>query len=146
MTATGAPGTTVAGAGQGGGAAVVGTTGASGSTAGAVTASVAGVTLVKSATITDPFGGTRPVPGATVSFQIVATVSGSGSAAGLVINDPVPAGTTYRTGTLRLDGASLTDAADGDPGSFAAGAITVAAGNVPANSTRTVTFDVTINP
>lgn len=146
VTATGAPGTTVAGAGQGGGAAVVGTTGASGSTAGAVTASVAGVALVKSATITDPFGGTRPVPGATVSFQIVATVSGSGSAAGLVISDPVPVGTTYRAGTLRLDGASLTDAADGDAGSFASGAISVAAGNVPANSTRTVTFDVTINP
>lgn len=146
VTGTGAAGTVFAGAGQGGGAAVVGTTGATGSATGSVQASIAGVSLVKSATIADPFGGTQPVPGATVTFQIVATVSGSGSASGLVISDPIPAGTTYRPGTLRLDGAALTDAADGDAGNFASNAISIAAGTVPASSTRTVTFDVTINP
>lgn len=146
VTGTGAAGTVFTGAGQGGGAAVVGTTTASGSATGSVQASVAGVSLVKSATIADQFGGTQPVPGAVVTFSIVATVSGSGSASGLVISDPIPAGTTYRAGSLRLDGAQLTDAADGDAGTFASNAISVAAGTVPASSTRTVTFDVTINP
>ena len=59
-------------------------------------ASLATVTLTKSATISDPYGGANPVPGAIVTYAIVAHVAGTGTATGLAVNDPFPAGTTYR--------------------------------------------------
>ncbi|TCD06590.1 hypothetical protein EYB45_02445 [Erythrobacteraceae bacterium CFH 75059] len=145
VTGTGAPGTLFAGAGHGGGAAVVGTSGASALGNGGLVAQVAAVSLVKSATIADPFGGSRPVPGATVTFSIVASVGGGAAADALVIADAIPAGTTYRPGSLRLDNAPLTDASDGDAGAFIGNSVRVDAGSVPVSATRTVTFAVTID-
>jgi uncharacterized repeat protein (TIGR01451 family) len=144
-TGTGAPGTGFAGQGEGGGNAIVGTSGADGSDDGYYQVSSATVALVKSAAVADPFGGTSPVPGSTITYTIIATTSGSGSLANLAINDAVPTGTTYVAGSMTLAGASLTDAADADAGRLAANAISVALGTVPGGQTRTVTFRVTIN-
>ena len=143
-TGTGAPGTSFAGAGQGGGAAVVGTTGADSSDSGFLTVQAASVALVKSATILDPFGGNRPVPGAVITYSIAANVTGSGSLANLVINDPIPVGVTYDIGTITLESVALTDAADADAGNYNGTLISVAAGSVPAGQTRTITFKVRI--
>lgn len=148
-TGSGAPGTSFAGAGQGGGNAVVGSTGADASDNGFLAVQAASVTLVKSATILDPFGGSRPVPGAVITYSIAANVSGSGSLANLVITDAIPVGTAYEVNTITQQAgaappAPLTDAADADAGNFNGTRIRVSAGTVPAGQTRTVTFKVRI--
>lgn len=144
-TGTGAPGTPFAGAGEGGGDAVVGLTGAEGRDDGAYLVSAAAVTLVKSATITNTVGTTDPVPGATITYTIVATVSGSGSVAGLSITDDIPTDTSYVANSLTLGGSSLTDAADGDAGDYNGTRINVALGTVAGGQTRTVTFQTIID-
>ncbi|HEV7233353.1 MAG TPA: hypothetical protein VGN36_03835 [Sphingorhabdus sp.] len=144
VTGSGAPGTTFAGAGQGGGNAVVGNTGADGDANGFLAVQAASLALVKSATIADPFGGNRPVPGAVITYSIVATISGAGSLNNLVITDPIPAATAYQVNSTTLEGAALTDATDADAGNYNGTRISVAAGNVPAGQTRTVTFRTVI--
>lgn len=144
-TGTGAPGTLFAGAGVSGGDAVVGASGAQASAQATLTVNKAVVGLVKSASIADPFGGARPVPSAIITYSIVASVTGTGTVTGLSVNDAIPAGTTYRPGTLAFEGAALTDAADADAGQVSASALTVQLGDVAAGATRTVTFQVRIN-
>lgn len=144
ITGNGTPGTSFAGAGQGGGNAVVGTTGADAEANGFLAVQAASLALVKSATIADPFGGNRPVPGAIVTYSLVATVSGTGSLANLVITDPIPVGAQYQGESITLDTVALTDAADADAGNFNGSRIAVSAGTVAAGQTRTVTFRVAI--
>jgi uncharacterized repeat protein (TIGR01451 family) len=144
-TGTGAPGTTFAGQGQGGGNAVVGATGADGVDRGRYIVQNATITFTKSATVTDPFGGTSSVPGAIITYTLVATISGSGTLTNAAINDPIPTGTTYQNGSITLQGGALTDAADSDAGSFAANTVSVGLGSVTGGQTRTVTFRVRIN-
>ncbi len=144
-TGSGAPGASFAGQGQGGGNAVVGATGADSEDDGYYRVAQASVAFVKSAAIADAFGGTAAAPGSTVTYTLAATVSGTGSLANLRVSDPVPAGTTYKAGSLTLEGAALTDAADADSGSFTGTAITVGLGNVAAGTTRTITFQVRID-
>lgn len=145
QTGTGSPGRVFAGSGAGGGDAVVGSSGASASALETITASLAAVALTKSAVIADPFGGSQPVPGAIITYTILATASGSGQVANLRVTDPIPAGTTYRSGTLRLDAAALSDANDADAGTASASGIDVNLGTVSGGSTRSVKFDVSIN-
>lgn len=144
-TGTGTPGTSFTGQGEGGGDAVVGATGADGQDNGAFVVSTAAVSLAKTALIVDPLGGAEPIPGATITYTIVATVTGSGSVTGLSVNDPIPANTTYVANSITLGGVALTDAVDADAGRFASGAIAVGLGTVAGGNTRTVTFRVTIN-
>ncbi len=143
---SGTPGTVFAGKGTGGVDAVVGASGGTGNALAGLVASLASVTLTKSAVITDPYGGTSPVPGALVTYSIVAHAAGSGSANGLLVTDSFPAGTTYQTGTMTLAGTALTDAADSDAGTATATGISVALGNLAGGSTdKTITFKVKIN-
>lgn len=144
-TGTGAPGTVFAGQGDGGGDAVAGASGGTGTALDSVLASLASVSLLKTATIADPFRGTQPVPGATVTYTLVATVSGTGSANGLHITDIIPAGTTYMPGSLTLEGIGLSDGADSDAGIAGASGIDVTIGTAPTGTSKTVTFAVTIN-
>lgn len=148
-TGTGAPGTTFAGQGAGGTDAVAGASGAQSNATGEYLVGDVQVALVKSATIMDPSGGTQPVRGARVDYQILVNVSGSGTALALNIDDAIPANTTYLAGSLRLNGSALTDAADADGGEFQAGAaarVLVALGDLTqAAGAQTVAFTVTIN-
>ena len=144
-TGSGAPGTSFAGQGQGGGNAVVGATGADAEDDGYYKVAAASVAFVKSATVADPFGGITQVPGAIVTYRLVATVSGSGSLANLRIADAIPAGTTYRPGTLTLEGATQTDAADADAGEYTGTGIAVRLGTLAGGATRAVTFQVAID-
>jgi uncharacterized repeat protein (TIGR01451 family) len=144
-TGSGTPGTTFAGQGQGGGNAVVGATGANSEDDGYYRVGKASVAFVKSAIVADAFGGTAAAPGSTITYTLAATVSGSGSLANLRVSDPVPAGTTYKPGSLTLEGAPLTDSADADSGSFTGTAINVGLGTVAAGATRTITFQVKID-
>ena len=145
VTGTGAPGTAFAGQGAGGGNAIVGSTGANATATGSLSVGITDVDLIKSATVRDPFGGTGIVPGATITYAIRAEVRGSGSVSDLVVTDTAPADTTYVAGSLKLDGATLTDAADADAGRFGTSGISVDLGTVSGGSRRTVTFQVTID-
>jgi uncharacterized repeat protein (TIGR01451 family) len=145
-TGTGAPGTAFAGQGEGGGDAVVGLTEADATDEGAFVVSAATVTLVKSAAVTsNPLGTADPVPGATITYTIVATVAGSGSVNGLAITDDIPANTTYTPGSITLGGAGLSDAVDADAGDYNGTRINVALGTLAGGQTRTITFRTTIN-
>ena len=145
-TGNGTPGTIFAGQGQGGGDAVVGSTGALANARGVLSSAVASVQLVKSVALRDPFGGTSAVPGTTATFTIEARVTGSGSVGNLVVTDAIPAGTTYVPGSLALDAGALTDAADADAGTASnSSGISVTLGSTAAGSTRRVTFDVTVD-
>jgi uncharacterized repeat protein (TIGR01451 family) len=146
VTGSGTPGTTFAGQGQGGGDAVVGSTGAIDNARGVLISAVASVQLVKSVAVRDPFGGTSAVPGSVATFTIEARVSGSGNVANLVVTDAIPAGTTYVPGTLTLDAGALTDAADADAGTASDSAgINVTLGSVAAGTNRSITFNVTVD-
>ena len=144
-TGSGTPGTVFAGQGDGGGDAVVGSSTATQADNDALIASLASVALSKAAAIVDPFGGSQPVPGAVVTYTLTATVSGTGNADSLHITDVIPAGTTYQPGTLTLDAAPLSDAADADAGQASASGIDVNLGTVAGGTTKTVKFDVKIN-
>ena len=146
VTGSGAPGTVFAGAGVDSGDAIVGTTSALATARGALAVGVANVALTKSVSLRDPFGGTSAVPGTVATFTIVARVTGSGTINDLIVTDAIPEGTTYAPGTLALDSAALSDGADGDAGTASDTAgIAVDLGDVAADATRTVTFDVTID-
>jgi uncharacterized repeat protein (TIGR01451 family) len=145
QTGTGTPGTSFAGKGEGGGDAVVGLTTASANSLAALIASLASITLTKSATILDPFGTAKPVPGAVVTYSLAAKITGSGSLDGLHVVDTIPAGTTYVPGSLKIDSTALTDAADGDAGTGGASGIDVSLGKVSGGTNRTVNFAVKIN-
>ncbi|WP_373492170.1 hypothetical protein [Parasphingorhabdus sp.] len=145
-TGSGTPGTLFAGQGDGGGDAVVGSTGADSAASGFFVVRASDVTLVKSATIIDPFGGSEAVPGAVIVYQLVATTVGTADLTNLAIRDDIPADTTYKSGSITLEGAALGDAGDdGDAGSFDSGAIAVALGTLPGGQSRTITFQVTID-
>jgi uncharacterized repeat protein (TIGR01451 family) len=148
-TGSGAPGTSFAGQGVSGTDAVVGTTGADGEATGQYLVSGVAVNAVKSQVVVDQFGGARPVPGARVSYSIAVSATGTGTATGAVFSDDIPANTTYVPGTLRLNGAALTDATDVDAGDFSttpAARVRVSLGNLTqASGSQTIEFAVTIN-
>ncbi|MBX7483006.1 hypothetical protein [Qipengyuania qiaonensis] len=145
VTGTGAPGRVFAGQGVGGADAIVGATGADANALGSLTVGITDVDLIKSASVRDPFGGSGNVPGATITYTIRAEITGSGSVSDLVVTDAVPIDTSYVAGSLALDGATLTDGADGDRGTANASGISVDLGTVSAGASRSITFDVTID-
>lgn len=148
VTGSGTPGTTFDGRGDDGTDAVVGATTAAAELRFPLAlrpgADAADVSVSKSQSVLAPDGGATPVRGATITYTLEARFTGSGLLASARIADPVPTGTAYVPGSLRLDDRSLTDAADSDPGVFDSQAITVTLGDVAAPAIRTVQFKVII--
>jgi uncharacterized repeat protein (TIGR01451 family) len=147
-TGTGAPGTVLPGLGAGGVDAVIGTSGGEAAVFGQYLIGDILLSAVKSQAVLDPFGGSQPIPGAAITYQVVVTAAGTGVALGTAFTDPIPANTTYVAGSLRLNGAPLTDIADADAGSFASGPARVAVtlGDLTsAAGPQTIDFRVTIN-
>ena len=107
------------------------------------------VNVIKSAAVLDPNGGTKPVTNAVITYAISVTVTGSGTAQGVIITDPIPANTSYNAGTLALNASTLSDVADadaGDVGDTTASTVTVDLGDLTsASPIQTITFDVIIN-
>lgn len=142
-TGSGTPGTVFAGRGDGGGDAVVGPTGAAARVDVAVAvADAAPPTLLKSQSVLAPDGSAHAIGGAVVTYSLVATFHGAAPAAR--IDDPLPDGTRFVPGSLTLDGAALSDAADGDAGTADPAAVHVALGDIAAAATRTIQFSVKI--
>lgn len=112
-------------------------------------ARTATVAVVKAVTVADRTGGSQPYPGATLHYTLTVSATGSGTAIGVVITDPIPANTTYIPGTLKLNDTPLSDRADsdaGDAGDTTAGVVTVKLGDMTsATPAQVITFDVKIN-
>lgn len=144
-TGSGTPGTLFTSAGEGGGDAIIGSTTARAEADGVYALTSVSVAFVKSATVLDPFGGTRAVPGSIVTYRLSADLTGSGNLTGFRMADTIPAGTTYQPGSITLDGTPQSDAADTDAGRFAAGGVTVAIGTAAAGASYAVTFQVRID-
>jgi uncharacterized repeat protein (TIGR01451 family) len=145
---TGAPGTVLPGLGTSGVDAVIGMSGGEVAVTGQYLVGDILVSAVKSQAVLDPFGGSQPIPGAAITYQIVVTATGTGVALGTAFTDPIPASTTYVPGSLRLNGAPLTDAADADAGSFVLGPtrVAVSLGDLTsAAGPQTIDFRVTID-
>jgi uncharacterized repeat protein (TIGR01451 family) len=146
---TGAPGTSFGFVGDGGVEAVAGTTGGDAVLFGEYLVADVQLSAVKTQSIVDQFGGQRPLPGARINYQIVVTHSGSGTATATGFSDLIPANTTYVTGSLQLNGAALSDTADGDAGTFVsapAPEVRVTLGDLGgASGPQTIQFAVTIN-
>jgi len=87
--------------------------------------------------VVDPQGGTVVMPGSVVTYQIAVAISGSGTVTSLVINDPLPAETTFVSGSLYLDSVLQTDAI--------ANTLNVSLGDVAAPANHVITFRATIN-
>jgi uncharacterized repeat protein (TIGR01451 family) len=106
-----------------------------------------------SAVVSDPVNGAvnpKAIPGATMRYTITIANAATASAAAssVVMSDAIPSNTTYvstGTGSITLDGTPKTDAADADEAAFATNTVTVTIPSIPINTTRTITFDVTIN-
>ena len=146
----GTPGQVLSGGGVGGIDAIFGTSGDQAQQAGKyVVGSAAGLSAVKSQTVVDPRGGARPISGASITYAIAVTPSGNGTIAAAQFTDAVPTGTTYKPGSLTLNGTTLTDASGDDAGQYQTTPvpeITVALGNLSqASGVQTITFAVTIN-
>jgi len=113
-----------------------------------ITVAALNVNPNKTVTILDQWGGSLPIPGATLRYTIVATTTGGGTANNVVISDPLPVNTVYIANSLRLNNTALTDAVDtdaGDVGVTTPGTVTVKLGNLTsASPIQTITFDVKI--
>lgn len=128
------------------------------SAVGKYTFNVLALNLLKSVVVTwDPTNlavDPKATPGAKLTYTIRATVTGVGIAAGVKITDPIPDKSTYIPGTLKLNGAALTDLETDLPGGsvdagFVDGAplgVTVNLGDMTSASlTQEISFEVTIN-
>jgi uncharacterized repeat protein (TIGR01451 family) len=144
VTGTGAPGTTFADAGDNGSDAVVGNTRADGEDFSTLLVQAAAIRLTKSASITDPFGGSTAVPGSIITYSLLAEVTGAGTLTNVVISDIIPSGTNYSLQSITFENAVLTDELDGDSANFNGTQISVNAGSIVAGSSRTVKFKVII--
>ncbi len=92
--------------------------------------------------------GDQP-PGTVLTYTIVMSNNGSATANNVVMTDPIPPNTTYVAGSITVDGAARTDAADADSADYNvtnAGQVTVNVGALAAGgASSTVTFSVRID-
>ena len=143
------PGTAFPGQGDGGTDAVVGATGGQALAFGEYLVADVQANVVKSQVVADPFGGTEPVPGATITYTITVEITSGGTAAGSVVRDAIPTNTTFVASSLSLNAAALSDAVDADAGELdTAGTPTVVVrlGDITqADGIQTVGFQVTID-
>ncbi len=149
VTGSGAPGTVFAGQGDGGVDAVIGTTGGTAAAVGEYLVSDVLISVTKSQVVTDPTGGSEPIPGATLTYSIAVEVTSSGVATASALTDPIPTFTTFVPGSITLNGAAISDATDGDAGELdnsGAATVVVRLGDLTqADGVQTIVFQVTID-
>ena len=117
-----------------------------GTTVGAFKVGQVNAQLIKTQSVVDAAGGSRAAPGSIVTYSLEARFGVGANARQVKISDAIPTGSTYVPGSLTVDGATLTDAEDGDAGRLSAGGVEVALGDVEAKTSRFVTFKVRIDP
>lgn len=121
--------------------------GSAGSTAtGTYLVSVVAVGVTKTvASVVDPGGGTRVMPGAVLTYRLVVNATGTGTASNVVVADPLPATLAFVPGSITVDGAARTDAADGDDSSFSSGTVRTVLPSLTAPQSRAIEFKATVN-
>lgn len=145
VTGSGAPGTLYRGRGDEGSDAIVGPTTAEATIRFSLAPGAAPeAALVKSQSLWSPGATMAMMRGAIITYSLAASFNGGGTARGASVVDPIPAGTAFLPGSIMLDGVALSDASDGDAGTFDGTRVAVALGDVAAPQTRTVQFKVTI--
>jgi uncharacterized repeat protein (TIGR01451 family) len=88
----------------------------------------------------------KPVrPGERLTFTVVVRNIGDGALGQAVLKDTVDSELVPVPQTITLDGAALTDAADGDAGERTGQNYAVRLGQLPLGATRTIRFDVTVS-
>jgi len=99
-------------------------------------------------TLTQSVDKTTVTPGDVLTYTVNYVASGPSSATNFQLVDPVPEGTTYIAGTLKLNGHTVTDAAGDDPGVFdaATGRLVVTLATITGGDTGSVTFQVRVSP
>jgi uncharacterized repeat protein (TIGR01451 family) len=82
-----------------------------------------------------------------VTYTIAYTSSGAGAATEFEITDPIPAGSSYVAGTMRLNGAALTDPDGDDAGFFdvPGNRVIFRVGAISVGQNGTVTFQVRVD-
>lgn len=147
-TGNGSPGDLFPGQGEGGVDAVLGASGGGATAEAEYLVADVRLNVIKSVLVSDPMGGTEPVPGATLTYTVTVEVTNSGTAANSVFADPIPANTRYLVSSIFLNGSGLTDAAGDDPGEFdttGVPTVVVRLGDLTqASGVQTVSFDVVI--
>jgi uncharacterized repeat protein (TIGR01451 family) len=91
--------------------------------------------------------GSQP-PGTQLTYTMVVTNGGSGSASNVALTDPVPTNTSYVAGSIRQDAAGRTDVSDGDNADYNVtnpGKVTVQIGSLGSGASTTIEFRVTID-
>jgi uncharacterized repeat protein (TIGR01451 family) len=149
-TGTGAAGSAFAGAGTGGVDAVIGNSGGDDVDTAAYQVSNIAIVVTKTSTIVDPFAGSQPIPGATITYTVTVTSSGTGSATNVNVTDDFPANTTYVLNSITVNTIAKTDLNDAEAAPACdtttnAGGIYCLLGTLTGATTNTVTFKVTIN-
>ena len=94
-------------------------------------------------------------PGDTITYTVVLSNTGQDGAEEVVLTDDIPANTSYVPGSLAINGAGQSDAADTDRGEVAGGTVTARVGTgangttggalPPGGPSVTVTFQVAID-
>lgn len=143
-TGIGATGSSFAGKGEGSCDAILGASAGSASASATLAEGGPPAKIVKSQQVQATDGSATPQSGATITYRLEVVTTARGVLRGAFITDPLPAGTEYLPGSLRLDDALLSDTDDADAGTFDGGQIRVALGDVPSAVSRTVTFQVKI--
>ncbi len=121
----------------------------------------ANLTIAKTSSIVaDPVNGTanpKAIPGATMRYCILVANNGSGTATGINVADPLPAGTTFVPASLRSgtsctgattaedDNASGADESDPFGASIAGTTIAATTATLSPASAMAIAFDVTVN-
>lgn len=148
-TGTGNPGDSFPGLGDANLDAIVGTSGGEAAQFGVYLVSDVQIAILKSVSVSDPFGGQEPVPGATLQYSVTVQVTNSGTATAATFRDAVPTGTTFTADSITLDGDSLTDDLDADAGEVDTSGtptVVVRLGDLDqGDGVRTVVFEVTID-
>ena len=85
-------------------------------------------------------------PGDPVTWTITIENIGGADAVGVGLTDQMPVYTVYLSGTMALDGFSLTDDADADAGTYEGFSTTIVVdvGTIPVGGSRSVSFTTTI--
>jgi uncharacterized repeat protein (TIGR01451 family) len=86
--------------------------------------------------------------GDVLTYAVTYAASGTGTATNFRLVDPIPVGTTYIPGTLRLNGALLTDLPADDAGAFDAvgNRVIVTLASIAGGDSGTMTFQVRVAP
>ncbi len=85
--------------------------------------------------------------GTHITYTITAIIGGNAEGKTITavwVHDLIPSGTVYLPGTMKLDGVSLTDAADGDAGAFISNRVDIHIGTLSGTTPRKVQFDVQV--